>query len=275
MSTAKVALGELLFNSRTLSVNGTMACATCHQISREFTDGLERPVGALGEQLAFNTPTLWNAAYSASFSWVDKGLTSLAEQHLGPLTNDSPVELGVTPETLARVAREPEIAAAHSQAFPGESGLTLTSASKALASYVRSLIRGDSPLDRLLFDDQPDALTPEERVGLSLFSSTRLGCTQCHRGFLLSGPTRSARAEFPATFYVTGVPTRSEERAFRAPSLRFVSGTAPYMHNGSMASLDEVLTFYAGGGGEGSERLRPFTLSAAERRAVLAFLKVL
>ena len=150
----------------------------------------------------------------------------------------------------------------------------------SIASYVRTLIEGGSNFDRYLFEDDKDALSPEAQRGLSLFSSARLNCASCHRGFLLSGPTRSVRAQFEPSFYRTGV--SDSRQNFRSPSLRFIRHTAPYMHDGSMQTLDDVLAFYAAGGrregGLGknaSERIRPFELSGTEKAALLAFLNSL
>lgn len=290
MSLAKVTLGELLFFERGLSVNAELSCADCHQPQNHFIDSVKTPTGALGEALPFNTPTLWNSAYSASFSWIDKGLGSLEQQHVGPLTNTAPVELGMGPEQLATLSHNPDLVAAAVRAFPddqqAEPVLTLDRVAAALASYVRTLIKGDSAFDAYLFGDNPDALSDESQAGLQLFTSSRLNCAACHRGFLLSGPTRSTREAFPPSFYQTGLTAAPEDQigdgepaqGFRAPSLRFVTHTAPYMHDGRMDTLDEVIDFYAAGGQPGTlddksrERMTPFTLSPAERRALLAFL---
>lgn len=285
MSRAKVALGELLFLDRDLSVNGKLSCSDCHQPANNFVDNVVRPTGALGDTLPFNTPTLWNVAYSTSFSWIDKGFDELEAQHLGPLANADPIELGTGPLQLQALQQKPSIAAALLAAFPDSTmaPLSLDTVAAALASYVRTLIRGGSAFDDYLFSDNRGALNEDAQRGLALFTSERLNCVSCHRGFLLSGPTRSTREAFPPSFYVTGVSNSVD--AFRAPSLRFVRYTAPYMHDGSMSTLTEVLDFYEQGGGdptsssgEGSHmggHLTPFELDAAERRSLLAFLESL
>lgn len=286
MNRAKVRLGEMLFVERGLSVNGKLSCADCHHPQNYFVDNVVTPTGALGEALPFNTPTLINSAYSTSFSWTDKSFTELEQQHLGPLTNTQPVELGTGPKQLAALQARPEVAAALAAAFPESTGLELDLVVAALASYVRTLIRGGSTFDDYLFNDQVDALSEEARRGLALFTSSRLNCASCHRGFLLSGPTRSAREAFPPSFYRTGLMTgldtgSSVPLAFRAPSLRFIAHTAPYMHDGRFASLDAVLDFYQSGGESDAQdekaaaRMAPFLLKPAERRALLAFLKSL
>ncbi len=278
MTEQKVALGKLLFADTRLSVSGTHSCATCHQPDLYFTDGLARSNGALGEPLAFNTPTLINSAYSTSFSWIDKKHASLEQQHLGPLNNTDPVELGLSSDALRALSADSLLLGALQRAFPDAKTFTQTNLIAALASYVRSLIRGNDGFDRLLFDDDQNALTARQQVGLTLFNSDRLNCTGCHRGFLLSGPTQSIRASFTPSFYQTGV--SGSTRRFRVPSLRFVQHTAPYMHDGSHASLEQVIEFYEAGGrgtlgANAQKRMAPFSLSIDERAALLAFLRSL
>jgi len=283
----KVALGEALFSDARLSLNATMSCASCHNPEAYFSDGMPRPKGAEDETLPFNTPTLWNSAYSASFSWIDKGFESLEQQHVGPLTNSAPVELGLGAKQLQTLSKDAELLAMLKRAFPEAERFTQQNLIAALASYVRTLVRGDSAFDRYLFADDKSALSTEALEGLALFNSSRLNCAACHRGFLLSGPTRSERAQFPPSFYRTGVSNSAEP--FRVPSLKFVRNTAPYMHDGSQQSLDDVIDFYSAGGAltnpvndsvtalgpKAAERLRAFELTAAERQALLAFLRSL
>ena len=227
----------------------------------------------MGGTLKFNTPTLLNSAYAASLGWSDLGLTTLESQHLLPLTNTNPVEMGTGTEQLATLWQDPAVRSATRSAFGDVSALSITEVSAALASYVRTLIRGGGTLDAYLFYGDSSGLTPAERTGLNMFLSPRLNCSACHRGILLSGPTKSAQASFPASFYRTGV--SASATSLRAPSLRFVGATAPYMHDGSIATLAAIITFYEGGGGTNAERLQPFQLDANERVALLAFLEML
>jgi len=289
MSSAKVALGKLLFTEPGLAVNGKLSCSDCHHPNNYFVDNVIVPTGALGDALAFNTPTLWNVAYSTSFSWVDKGLQELEAQHMGPLTNTDPVELGTGAQQLRAVQAKPEIAAALRAAFPEQGGtLRLETVAAALASYLRTLIKAGTPFDEYVFGDNRAALSAQAQKGLALFTSERLNCSACHRGFLLSGPTRSTRAEFPPSFYQTGTTLLegpqmqgdTEAKAVRAPSLRFVQHTAPYMHDGSMRTLDAVIDFYESAGEtplgpKARLHMRTFKLSTDERRALLAFLQSL
>lgn len=272
MSAAKVALGARLFTDERLSGNATLSCAGCHDPHRYFTDGRRLALGATGASLRHNTPTLLNSAYNASFGWTDQGLDTLEAQHLVPLTNEDPVEMGFDAPALARLASDAEIRDQFDEAFDSDT-ITQVRIVQALASYVRTLVSAGSDFDRLLFFDERDALGADAALGLELFTSQRLGCSGCHAGFTLSGPTQHADHRAAATFHRTGVGGSTE--AYRAPTLRFVRHTAPYMHDGSLPTLDAVVEFYAGGGGPGAVGLQAFTLAAAERTALRAFLESL
>jgi len=272
MSDAKVELGRRLFSDPRLSFNRTTSCATCHDPAREFTDGRPRSIGASGIPLARNTPSLWNVAYNVSYTWIDQGLTRLEAQLRIPLTGRDPVEMGFGAAERAALAADPEIAALQRAAF-GEAALSEETVIQALASYVRTLVRMDSGFDRMLYQDDPSGFDEAARAGMGLFFSERLRCGHCHAGAHLSGPTAEPGRVVPPVFHRTAV--SDSELAFRAPSLRFVSRTAPYMHDGSLATLRDVVAFYARGGGRGATRLAPFALRPDEEAALIAFLESL
>ncbi len=272
MSDAKVELGRRLFADERLSFNRSTSCATCHDPARDFSDGRPRAIGADGRPHPRNTPSLWNVAYNVSFTWIDQGLTTLEAQHRIPLTGRDPVEMGFGPDEVRALAADPAIAALHRAAF-GAVELGEDSVVRALAAYVRTLVRMDSPFDRYLLWDDASEFDARAREGMALFFSDRLGCRRCHAGAHLAGPTASPGRTVAPVFHRTAV---SDARVgFRAPSLRFVGRTAPYMHDGSLATLGGVVDFYARGGGQGAERLEPFGLTAPERAALLAFLESL
>ncbi len=291
MAAEKVELGRHLFYDRRLSINGTQACASCHQQALAFSDGKARAVGATGETHPRSAMGLTNVAYNASFTWTAPGLSSLERQLAMPLFARRPVELGLSGATH-RVERElaadAALAGRFAHAFPGDPRpVRIANVGRAIASFERTLISGGSPYDRLLFRGEREALSPEAKRGMELFFSPRLGCSRCHSGFNLSGPVvfgGQERAE-PA-FHNTNLRggEASERRngdRFRAPTLRNVAVTAPYMHDGSLGTLAEVVDHYAAGG-----RGRPphpgrsplvagFTATAAERQAVVRFLEAL
>lgn len=269
MSGTKVELGRRLFEDPRLSFNGTTSCATCHDPAREFSDGRRRAIGADGRLHARSTPSLWNVAYNVSYTWIDQGLTSLEAQLHLPLEGRDPVEMGFGADEGRTLAADPAIAALQRAAF-GEVELGPQTVVRALAAYVRTLVRMDSPFDRYLFWDDDSDFDARARAGMELFFSDRLGCGRCHAGVHLSGPTVSPGRRVEPVFHRTAVSDSTV--SFRAPSLRFVARTAPYMHDGSLAQLEEVVDFYSRGGGEGAERLVPFTLTAEERADLLAFL---
>ncbi len=272
MTEPKVRLGEILFNDPRLSRNGTTSCATCHDPTRSFADGRPTAIGALGDQHPRNTPTLWNSAYNVSFTWLDAGLTTLEQQVRVPLTGTAPVEMGFTPARIPALQTDVILNSQHRLAF-GKEPMSVDTIIKAIASYVRTLIRIDRPFDRYFLNDDSSGMTLEAKRGLALFFSPRLGCSNCHAGAHLSGPTYEAGQIVAPVFHRTAV----SDATFpvRAPSLRFVSLTAPYMHDGSLPTLAAVIEFYLRGGGQNSEHLNRFELTDSERRELIAFLKTL
>jgi cytochrome c peroxidase len=315
MTTVKVELGRLLFHDPRLSGNGELACSGCHRPELAYTDGRARAVGTTGEEHPRSAMSLANVAYAATLGWDDPTLTRLEDQALVPLLNEHPVEMGVRgreQKVLARLRRDPTYRELFGQAFPESAEpFTLDNVTRALASFERTLISGNSPYDRWAYRGEVDALTPRARAGAALFFSRRLSCFNCHAGFSLSGSVVHEDAE-PAepVFHNTGLynldgqgaypePNTGAQRVtgrpdemgkFRAPTLRNVALTAPYMHDGSLATLEEVLDHYAAGGRAiatgpqaGDGRASPlkdpliagFELSSEERAALIAFLHAL
>jgi cytochrome c peroxidase len=299
MSDAKVALGRRLFYDTRLSGNSTYACASCHQQARAFTDGRARAIGSTGAAHARSAMSLTNVAFNVTFGWADPSLQSLEAQMAVPMFNEHPIELGLR-------GREVEIVQRFSQdtdrtafvaAFPGEAhAVSLPNIVKAIAAFERTLISGDSPLDRYLYRDDHEALTEAARRGMALFFSKRLHCSECHSGFNLSGPVVfdgsgaadpvfhntglydvDGRGSYPpidrGLIDVTGV--AKDMGRFRAPTLRNVEVTAPYMHDGSVPTLEAAVRHYARGGlpsAYKSDRLTGFRISAGETADLVAFL---
>lgn len=272
----KVALGKQLFFDKRLSGDNTMSCASCHQPDRGFADGLARSRGAGGKQLDRNTPTVLNAALFEKLFW-DGRASTLEEQALQPITN--PDEMNQDLDAL-----EQELAAVPGyvkqfQALFG-TGVTRQGIAQALAAFQRTLLSGPSPVDRYLAGDA-SALSPQARRGLELFLGDA-GCVRCHHGPLLSdgkfyrvGPTFEDRGL--AT--VSGV--KNDVYKFRTPSLRNVAETAPYMHDGSLATLTDVVTYYYRGipftapGGHAPDVAPLSDRSFDEIPALVAFLEAL
>lgn len=258
----KIEIGQRLFFDRRLSADGRIACASCHQPARAFSDPRRVSIGVYGRMGVRNAPVLVNRGYGKTFSW-DGRAASLETQVLQPI--EDPREMGSSVVgAAARVSMRPSDMA------------------DALASYVRSLLSGDSLLDRYTAGDR-SALTVEQRVGLQLFRG-KGNCATCHVGpnftdeaFHNTGVTAAAgRVVDDGRFGVSG---REEDRgAFKTPTLRDVARSAPYMHDGSMATLEEVVDFYDGGGRPNAGldgEIRRLGLTAGERLALVSFLRSL
>jgi len=315
MTIPRVELGRRLFYDRALSENGTYACASCHRQELAFTDGRGRAVGSTGEAHPRGAMSLANVAYSATLTWADDRLTRLEEQARVPMFNEHPVELGLSgheQDLLARLRADPVYPGMFAAAFPGEEPLvSVLNVTRALASFERTLLSGNSPYDRLVYEDDASGMSESARRGMQLFFSERLHCSRCHGGFTFSGPIAFegarpiaptfhnnglynllGRGNYPADntglLAVTG--RRRDMGRFRAPTLRNVALTAPYMHDGSLATLDAVIDHYARGGrliadgplaGDGrdsprkSDLVKGFDLDERGRADLVEFLKSL
>jgi len=282
ISDAKVELGRRLFYDERLSGNGTYSCGSCHQQALAFTDGLAHAIGSTGESHARSTMSLANVAYNASFGWNDRRW-SLEAQIEVPMQNQQPIEMGFKgreTEVLARFATSSRDVERFRAAFPGEeSPVSLPNMVKAIASFERVLVSTDSPFDRYLFADDGRGMSPAARRGVTLFFSDRLRCSECHGSINFSGPTLFAGtmpSDPDAFFHDTGVATHPAQ--FRAPTLRNIAVTAPYMHDGSITTLSGVVEHYARGGRtrEGrSDRVAGFAISPSQIEDLVAFLQSL
>ena len=314
MSAAKVELGRYLFYDRRLSGSGTYACGSCHQQHLAFTDGRARALGSTGELHRRGAMSLVNVAYAPGMDWVDAEGRGLEEQMLRPLLGTSPVEMGLAgreADVLARLAAEPRYQRLFAAAFPEErEPMRLGNVRRAIASFERALISGGSPYDRLLFEDDRTALSEGAARGMRLFFSEELGCSGCHGGLNLSGdmavagePRPAAEHHNTALYNLDGAGAYPEEDPglaeltgeaadmgrFRAPTLRNITLTAPYMHDGSLPTLEAVIDHYAAGGrnlaADGgraaapsparSPGVRGFEIGASQRRDLVAFLESL
>jgi cytochrome c peroxidase len=235
----KVALGTQLFFDPRLSGDNTMSCATCHRPEKAFGDGLPRAKGADGKELARNTPTLLNIGHSSRLFW-DGRAKSLEDQACGPI--QSPDEMN---QDLAELVQELGAVPGYVEQFQKVfgTGVTQEGIAKALAAFQRTLVTGPSPFDRHLSGDK-EALSASAKRGMELFLGDA-GCVRCHQGPLLSdGEFYRLGVSFQDKG-LAGVTDKKEDTGkFRTPSLRNIAQTGPYMHNGSMKTLDEVVTFY-------------------------------
>jgi cytochrome c peroxidase len=259
---AKVALGRQLFFDRRLSRDGSIACATCHNPNRAFSTPLSVPTGFAGRQGRRNSPALINRAYGRAFFW-DGRVPSLEEQVLKPIQDPNEMDLTLE-EASARV------------------NLDMTTLSRALASYIRTILSGDAPYDRFVNGDRA-ALTAEQQFGLQVFRG-KGNCTGCHIGpnftdeqFHNTGVAwRDGRLTDEGRFVVSDNPR--DHGAFKTPTLREVARTAPYMHDGSIGTLEAVIDFYSDGGRPNPSldvEMKTRNLSSEEKRGLVSFLRSL
>lgn len=315
LTAAKAELGRHLFYDRRLSGNGTQACAGCHHPDKAFTDGRQVALGSTGEAHPRNAQGLANVVYHPTLTWANPSLLSLEAQLQVPLFGDNPVEMGVNEhnqaEVLGRIrADTTRYGVLFAQAFPQATGpIDWPHITQALASFQRTLISADSRYDRYL--QGRGTLSAAELRGLNLFFGEKAECFHCHAGHNLNDQVVHASTRVLDTpFHNTGLynigntgnfpahnqglyetTQRPADRGkFRAPSLRNVEVTAPYMHDGSVPTLQAVLQHYAAGGrlitsgphaGDGrvhpnkSDLVSRIELDAQEQADIVAFLKTL
>lgn len=279
MSNAKVELGRHLFHDPRLSADGRMSCASCHHQDKAFTDGRAVSSGVTGELGARSAMGLANVAYLPTLTWANPQLTSLEVQALIPLFGEHPVEMGMAGregELFQRLRADATYRRLFTRAFPAEaragveSLYSLSTLTKALAAFQRTVLSFDSPYDQYRYGGKPDAISAAAKRGEELFFGERMECYHCHGGFNFNDNNLHARLPFPERgFHNTGLydvdgrgaypannpgiaefTGESADRGrFRTPGLRNVAVTAPYMHDGSIATLQEVIRdHYAAGG---------------------------
>ena len=274
---AVLALGRRLFFDPILSADRSINCASCHDPSHGFSDTKAKSTGVFGRQTLRNSPTLFNRALGEAFFWDGRAAT-LEEQVVMPIEND--LEMGLPlADAIARLTDDPGYVAGFEAAFrskPSRDGLAT-----ALAGFVRRIWRGNSALDRFR-QGEHDAFTPAERGGLWFFES-RGGCWRCHSGSNLTDE------DFHNTGVgvVEGMPEEGrmfvtqngrDRGAFKTPTLRGVPDTAPYMHDGGLETLEDVVEFYRKGGHPNAgldAKIKPLEMSDKDVANLVAFLKSL
>lgn len=273
MSEEKVLLGRHLFYDTRLSGNQTQSCASCHVQELAFTDALPVSVGSTGEMTPRGSMSLVNVAYAATLTWASPVVRHLEDQALVPMFGEDPVELGLAGlevELIQRVRDETRYQELFPAAFPNDADpFTIGNITKALSSFQRTILSsGQSPYDRFLAGET-DAISEAARRGSDAFFEEEAECFHCHGGFLLSSAVDhmgnvfdqasflnnglynvDGRGAYPETntglFEHTG--ERGDMGKFKPPSLRNIALTAPYMHDGSIETLEGVLAIYQAGG---------------------------
>jgi cytochrome c peroxidase len=272
----KRALGEALFHDKRLSSDGSLACASCHDRGKGFADGKAHGRGVPGRELKRHTPTLWNLAWASPVFW-DGRARSLEEQVAGPI--ESPDEMAQPlPGVVARLDADPAMVRAFAEAFPETPKVDAANLAKAIATYERTFVSPETRFDRWVAGDA-QALSKREIAGFRLFTG-KAQCMNCHSGFAFTDDAfhdiglpgddrgRGAVLRLPAA-----------EHAFKTPGLREIGRSAPYMHDGSLATLNDVLRHYQSGVVDrptlSKDLPRGLKLSDSERADLIAFVGTL
>jgi len=277
-STAKVELGRYLFYDKRISADETISCATCHDPKYAFTDGAAVSTGINGQKGTRSAPTVINRAFSLAQFWDGRAAT-LEDQVKGPMAN--PIEMGNSHEMVVSSLKGiagylPLFAAAF-----GSPEITIDRAAMAIATFERTILSGNAPYDRYKKGDKK-AMSPEQVRGMSVFFD-KAKCDRCHEN---SNFTLNAYANLGigtdkpdpdvGRFAITKDPR--DWAVFKIPTLREIEHTAPYMHDGSLKTLEEVVDFYDKGGTPNKNldpNVRKLNLTDLEKKDLVAFLKAL
>jgi cytochrome c peroxidase len=274
-SAEKRALGERLFNDKRLSADGSFACATCHDRAKGFSDGRVTAVGVPGRALARHTPSLWNLAWSSHVFW-DGRARSLEEQVAGPIIAPDEMAQPMAP-LIARLAADRDYVRAFAKAFPNDPRVSEINLKKAIATFERTLVSPSTRFDRWTAGE--DALSAREVDGFMVFTG-KAGCANCHSGWAFTD----------YAFHDIGLPgddrgrgavlrLEAAEHAFKTPGLREIARSAPYMHDGSLTALADVVRHYSGSIADRAtlspDLRRGLSLNADEQAALVAFLGTL
>lgn len=263
---AKIQLGRYLFYDKRMSVNGTSSCASCHKQDLAFTDGRARAIGATEQLHPRSAMSLVNLTYNTAFNWNDPTVRSLEQQALKPMRSTTPVELGVNEPAFLKLIRDDEMyRPLFHDAFPQEANpFTIANVTRAIAAFERTIASTDSPYDRFHRDGDESAISDAAKRGEVLFFlDGGPSCFRCHSGTNFSD----------SAYHNNGLGAVGK---FKTPTLRNIALTAPYMHDGSIATLEQVVDHYATGGKAGHDPImRPLQLTALNRSDLVAFLKSL
>ncbi len=264
--TAKIELGRYLFYDTRMSANGKSSCATCHRQDLAFTDGRAQAMGSTGQLHPRSSMSLVNLASNTAFNWNDPSVHTLEIQALKPLRSTNPVELGLDePRFLKIVRTDPTYRPLFRRAFPQDPNpYTIVNVTRALAAFERTIVSMHSAYDRFHLDGDESAISESAKRGeILFFLDGGPSCFRCH-----NGPNFSDSA-----YHNNGL---GIEGKFKTPTLRNIAVTAPYMHDGRISTLEEVIDHYATGGKPGHDPImRQFPLTPRNRADLVEFLKSL
>lgn len=272
---SRVELGQTLFFDPRLSASGIMSCATCHNPSFSWGDGMGLAVGHAQKTLGRRTPTILNLAWVEPLMWDGRKAT-LEDQALGPIeaAGEMNMDLGVMESRVNAIAGYREMFA---KAYPGEP-IDRKTIAKAIANFERTIVSNRAPFDRWI-EGNPDAISESAKRGFIVFNTTA-SCNQCHSGWAFTDGSFhdiGVKSDDVGRFGELKLP--SMKHAFKTPGLRNIDQRAPYMHNGSEATLEDVVELYNKGGrvhrDSVSPLIQPLNLSEQDKRDLVEFLKTL
>ena len=282
LTEAKLKLGKRLYFEKTLSIDNTLSCASCHVPEKGFADPNQFSTGVRGQKGTRQAPAIINRAFSRKQFW-DGRAASLEEQALGPMTN--PVEMAHPDikSVASRLEKDASYVAAFKVAFPAEGGaINEVTIGRAIASFERTIMSGNSPYDRFTQLKDQTAINESAQRGYHLFLG-KANCASCHVGFNFTdesyhnlGLGTNAKKPDLGRYLVTNLD--GHQGAFKTPTLREIANTAPYMNDGSLKTLEEVIEFYDKGCRENkwlSAKIKPLGLTTQEKQDLIEFLKAL
>lgn len=273
-SELEIELGKVLFFDTRLSVNHAQSCASCHNPDLGFSDGMANGIGAMGGTLGRNTPHLYNLAWASAMFW-DGRMETLEEQALGPIEAAGEMNMPLS-QLLPRLKKVPYYQDTFKKVY-GKQGISKETLGRAIAAFERSIISNNSPFDQYLAGDK-SAMSPAAIRGLEVFKG-KGNCIDCHDGPNLTDDSYhniGVNNGDEGRYAVTG--NKNMKGAFKTPGLRNIIFSAPYLHDGSAATLEEVIDFYnkGGNGGENLDKLiKPLGLTTQEKFDLIAFLGAL
>ena len=273
----RIALGEKLFFDPILSRDSSLSCGSCHLPNLKFTDGVPLSAGISGRTAMRNSMTILNVAYQPYAFW-DGGVPNLEQQVLAPIENPNEMDFDVN-LAVERLKNNPEYVLEFQKSYNLDPSVyTLT---RAIACYERTLFTGKSRYDRLVHDGDSSALTISEKNGMTMFFNEEGDCFHCHVDYNFtdySFQNNGLYLVFPDSGRARITGRSTDVGKFKVPSLRNVELTAPYMHDGSMATLEEVVEHYNSGGElhpNKSNVVRPKNLTTQQKQDLVNFLKTL
>jgi len=272
-SPEKIKLGRYLFYDNRISINNTKACASCHDPKFSFTDNYRRSIGAFGDLTKQNAPPLINLIFNRYFTATDTSLHFPEEQINNPMFHDDPVELGWKgneDEMVKRFSSNSFYRKQFKLAFPGENDpVTIKNIQQSITSFIKTILSLQSPYDDYLYNNNKHALNESAVRGMQLFRSSPLKCSQCHSGINFNQPVFQS-----IPYFFTGL--SGDSLMIKVPTLRNLAFTAPYLHDGSIETLEQVIGLYETGGSSNVNNkhalITGFKLNSQERRDLLSFL---